>query len=264
MAVSTVPGAKYATDSETSDQQDREPRDTAEHPKRDGFGLDRLLGLGHRGRGSGASTADFATRERGHSLGFLVYQRLVAFASPNLQRAPGVVGAAGGDFGGERWREQHHGGSEPVDIVFDYRATEYHLADQFDFGHEVGRPVIGAGCRLRVGVEGDTDHRAHVQTPLGRRLCVHDRLICPLRIGKATFDEGDSVHGEVLLAADDRRGCLTGTDVGVRTAYCAEVNVAVETKSGRRMLDVWKASDRIDDRRVVPGPLAEGRIIKPG
>ena len=137
----------------------------------------------------------------------------------------------GASFGGEGWREQHHGRSEPVDVVFDDRAAEHHLADQFDFGHEVGRPVIGAGGRLRVGVEGDTDDRAHVQTPLRGRLCVHDRLICPLRIGEATFDEGDSVHGEVLLAADHRRGCLTGTDVGVRTAHRAEVDVAVETET---------------------------------
>ena len=42
-----------------------------------------------------------------------------------------------------------------------------------------------------------------------------------------------------------------------------EVNVAVETESGRRMLDVGKVCDRIDDSRVVPGPLAEARIIKP-
>ena len=159
-------------------------------------------------------------------------------------------------------REYDQARSERVVVALDNRVVFNYLANHLHLGDQEGLARVG-GLVLGIGVEGDPDDRSNVNTHLLGRLAVHHGLICAVLVRQPTLDEAYSIHGGVLAvrAADQRRGCLAGRKVRMKSSHRVQVDVAVEDDRGGGALNQGKVCDRFGKPRIVSSRETEARVV---
>jgi hypothetical protein len=158
--------------------------------------------------------------------------------------------------------------SDRVDVVLHHRVVVPADADEREIhpAVRVGPVLVTARTRrglLRVGVEAEVEHRAHVQAEQPRDGCRHDEFVRAGRVEHAARADRDAI-GVDVVAVDARVGAEL--EVGRRVAGRRELLAVreqrrrVETSRRRDAFDVRQLRELAEDDRVVAARLTREAV----